>query len=449
MHSIDYGTSVPDHLRANVSVAHSNQALRVTRDEAQRNETAAKRRLLESKKLSLVVDLDQTIIHATVDPTVGEWMDDETNPNHNAVKDVQKFQLTEEQPGHDCWYYVKMRPGLLEFLDRISQLYELHIYTMGTRAYAKHIANIVDPQKKIFADRILSRDENGSLTAKNLNRLFPVDTRMVLIIDDRGDVWDWSKSLIKVVPYDFFKGIGDINSSFLPRRQDVAPETKPAPAPPSAPAEVESTPGEGKPIQEPSAEQADDAEDAKPSGESSTVDKLMSMGGANDEAAMKEKTTEQDEQLADQIASRPLMQQQLELEKDDQESEETANGAAVDGQPEKDQHESPKPRHNLLVDDDVELQHLETALGDIHRSFYDIYRGQVQSTMGAGRVSELKGEKSPKKRPDTSDMSLVPDVQIIMPEMKAKVLTGCNIVFSGIIPLNPGPGPGPGPPPER
>jgi len=30
--------------------------------------------LLSNRKLSLIVDLDQTIIHTTVDPTVGDWM---------------------------------------------------------------------------------------------------------------------------------------------------------------------------------------------------------------------------------------------------------------------------------------------------------------------------------------------------------------------------------------
>src|SRR5690606_25031431 len=41
---------------------------------------------------------------------------------------------------------------------------------------------------------------------------------MVVIIDDREDVWKWSPNLIKVRPYNFFVGIGDINSSFLPKR---------------------------------------------------------------------------------------------------------------------------------------------------------------------------------------------------------------------------------------
>ena len=47
-----------------------------------------------------------------------------------------------------------------------SQQYELHIYTMGTRAYAENIAKIIDPERKIFGERILSRDESGSMTAE-------------------------------------------------------------------------------------------------------------------------------------------------------------------------------------------------------------------------------------------------------------------------------------------
>jgi TFIIF-interacting CTD phosphatase-like protein len=43
-------------------------------------------RLLETRRLSLIVDLDQTIIHAAFDPTVGEWMKDENNANHPATR---------------------------------------------------------------------------------------------------------------------------------------------------------------------------------------------------------------------------------------------------------------------------------------------------------------------------------------------------------------------------
>lgn len=41
------------------------------------------------------------------------------------------------------------------------------------------------------------------MTQKSLTRLFPVDTSMVVIIDDRGDVWEYSPNLVSVVPCQF------------------------------------------------------------------------------------------------------------------------------------------------------------------------------------------------------------------------------------------------------
>lgn len=38
----------------------------------------------------------------------------------------------------------------------------MHVYTMGTRAYAEQVCGIIDPDGKIFGPRILSRDESGS-----------------------------------------------------------------------------------------------------------------------------------------------------------------------------------------------------------------------------------------------------------------------------------------------
>lgn len=61
-------------------------------------ESATTQRLLSNKKLSLIVDLDQTIVHATVDPTVGEWLKDPSNPNFGALNGVGKFKLGDEMP---------------------------------------------------------------------------------------------------------------------------------------------------------------------------------------------------------------------------------------------------------------------------------------------------------------------------------------------------------------
>jgi RNA polymerase II subunit A-like phosphatase len=109
-------------------------------------------------------------------------------------------------------YTIKLRPGTIKFLKDMSKLYEMHVYTMGTRAYAKAVAAVIDPTMELFQDRILTRDENGSLTKKRLDRLFPADQSKVVVLDDRADVWDYSPNLIQIKPYEYFAGVGDINA---------------------------------------------------------------------------------------------------------------------------------------------------------------------------------------------------------------------------------------------
>jgi RNA polymerase II subunit A-like phosphatase len=93
-----------------------------------------------------------------------------------------------------------IRPGTKEFLQKVSEQFEMHIYTMGTRNYAEAIANVIDPDKSLFKERILSRDESGSFAIKSIQRLFPCDQSMVVVVDDRSDIWRWSPNLIKVKP---------------------------------------------------------------------------------------------------------------------------------------------------------------------------------------------------------------------------------------------------------
>ncbi|PGH35203.1 RNA polymerase II subunit A domain phosphatase [[Emmonsia] crescens] len=424
----NYNTEVLDSSRAPIRMVHDNTSLTVSENEATRVEEDAKRRLLSSRRLSLVVDLDQTIIHATVDPTVAEWQQDKDNPNHEAVKDVRAFQLVDDGPGmKGCWYYIKLRPGLEEFLQEISTLYELHIYTMGTRAYAQHIANIVDPDRKIFGDRILSRDESGSLTAKSLQRLFPVDTKMVVIIDDRGDVWKWTDNLIKVSPYDFFVGIGDINSSFLPKKQEfkalpggAAKSTKELDS-----REVEAARatinGSG----------AMDA-DGKTTTEISALEQLVTMGGGDNPVLLQEQANEQEEAIAHQVEERPLLQKQKQLDAEDDAAELMAAGENGDLSSD-DSHDSSRHRHHLLEDNDSELYKLQERLKAVHKAFFDEYDRRRTSSLG-GRVSALRGERVA-SRDKGIDLRIVPDIKLIMPQIKRPVLESVVLVFSGVLPL--------------
>ena len=440
---ITYLTQQTDLSRAPINMIHDNVALKVSEAEAARVEDEAKRRLLALEKLSLVVDLDQTIIQATVDPTVGDWQNDEANPNHAAVREVRSFVLKDDGPGNRaCRYYVKLRPNLESFLEKISKIYELHIYTMGTRQYAKNIADIIDPHHRVFGDRILSRDESGSMIAKDLQRLFPVDTKMVVIIDDRGDVWKWSPNLVKVTPYDFFVGIGDINASFLPKKPDLKPPKVSANIAPNI--EKETTTKEEEEEVEPTAngdkrENGDQPSRILEDENASPLDRLVAMGGGDDPSSISAQSSQQDEAITAQVEDRPLLKKQQQLE--EKETEATADATAKEDKNgnkpvSETSSDSDRSRHNLLQDRDRELYSLENSLRMVHTAFFDAYKIAKQTTSAkGGRLGELRGAQKLKLSPQSSDLDLVPDIKSIMPAVKAKVLKGTVIVLSGVVPL--------------
>ncbi|ODV66079.1 hypothetical protein HYPBUDRAFT_158104 [Hyphopichia burtonii NRRL Y-1933] len=420
--------------RATIAMSHDNTGLKISLDEATKIEESTTSRLTKDNKLILVVDLDQTVIHATVDPTVGEWQADPSNPNYPAVKDVQSFCLEEDpilppdwagpRPAPTkCWYYVKLRPGLQEFLAQVAKKFELHIYTMATRNYALAIAKIIDPEAYYFGDRILSRDESGSLTHKNLKRLFPVDQSMVVIIDDRGDVWQWEKNLIKVVPYDFFVGIGDINSSFLPKKngQITGPTKKRKTL-----AQLEAL-EDDKPNDENEKSQENDKEDEQEEiistqdseashDSSSPVDRILELGGGEDNAnLLMEQSLTRNQSLEQQQHDRPLAKLQHNLDKMIHEHDLETSSRQNSSSPEDSDNESKveeEEEDNLLYDDDNELYSLEKALGRIHSQYYEKYQ-------------EYQKHKIMEK----------PDLTTIIPQLKSKCLEGITVLFSGILPL--------------
>ncbi|XP_063861528.1 RNA polymerase II subunit A C-terminal domain phosphatase-like isoform X2 [Scylla paramamosain] len=181
-----------------VSMLHSVPDLKISRGEAQKLGQEDIRNLLKQQKLVLLVDLDQTLIHTTNDNIPAN------------LKDVYHFQLTAGGP----WYHARIRPHTRTFLENISKYYELHISTFGVREYAHHIAHFLDPDHKLFGQRILSRNECLNLMSKkaNLDSLFPCGDNLVCIIDDRTDVWNFSPNVVQVAPYHFFRHTGDINA---------------------------------------------------------------------------------------------------------------------------------------------------------------------------------------------------------------------------------------------
>lgn len=104
---------------------------------------------LTAGKLPLLLDLDNTLLHAQAVGAAGytisleDWLDEDGLP------EVYRFEL----PWNRKNYYLKLRPGLRRFLSALAPFYELSIYTNATREYADLVVAILDPDRSLFADR--------------------------------------------------------------------------------------------------------------------------------------------------------------------------------------------------------------------------------------------------------------------------------------------------------
>ena len=120
-------------------------------------------------KKTLVLDLDETLIHSAFEPF---------NPKDDIT-------LTMKMKDNDIIIHVLKRPYLDEFLNIVTQKYEVVIFTASISDYANPLLDQLDPMKKIshrlFREHCTKTD-NG-LFIKDLNRLGR-DLKNVIIIDN-------------------------------------------------------------------------------------------------------------------------------------------------------------------------------------------------------------------------------------------------------------------------
>ena len=94
----------------------------------------------------------------------------------------------------------------VSFAFQASELYELHLYTMGNKLYATEMAKVLDPKGVLFAGRVLSRGDDGDPLdgeervpkSKDLEGVLGMESAVV-IIDDSIRVWPHNKMNLIVV----------------------------------------------------------------------------------------------------------------------------------------------------------------------------------------------------------------------------------------------------------
>lgn len=380
----------------------------------------------------------------------------------------------------------------MNFLNSVSSLFELHIFTMGSRMYAHTIAGMLDPGGKLFAHRIRSRDEcfNPFSKSRDLRALFPSGDNMVCLIDDREDVWNFAANLICVKPYQFFKGVGDINAppgGSVPVTEDINPPGNPGD-------QIETTEGDAKVEESNSREdnegdvteqKKNDAvfddngetkqkvanvetkeihelvEDVQISTDSTEPDVEEKEQSKIEKAKITEKAVKDRETSfrvvenggGDSASNETVKDESTEIQTS---SENTRNGKqdtdrkAQDDSEQQPSDESVSTSSKTLLKsegdqtkikksrqqvyefgdgDDDYLLHLE----DILRRIHDVYYKTVESI-------QSQAPEEVKNNPDIvkycTPGTLTPDTKLIVTELRRDVLRGANVVFTGVIPTS-------------
>ncbi|XP_010249185.1 PREDICTED: RNA polymerase II C-terminal domain phosphatase-like 3 [Nelumbo nucifera] len=207
------------------------QKAAIQRERARRIEE--QNQMFAARKLCLVLDLDHTLLNSA------KFV--EVDPVHEEMLRKKEEQDREKPQRHlfrftHMGMWTKLRPGIWNFLEKASKLYELHLYTMGNKLYATEMAKVLDPTGVLFAGRVISRGDDGDPfdgderqpKSKDLDGVLGMESAVV-IIDDSVRVWPHNKlNLIVVERYTYFpcsrRQLGLHGPSLLEIDHDERPE---------------------------------------------------------------------------------------------------------------------------------------------------------------------------------------------------------------------------------
>eukprot|EP01102_Stenamoeba_stenopodia_P005255 TRINITY_DN15808_c0_g1_i1.p1 TRINITY_DN15808_c0_g1~~TRINITY_DN15808_c0_g1_i1.p1 ORF type:complete len:445 (-),score=100.87 TRINITY_DN15808_c0_g1_i1:131-1465(-) len=201
-------------------------------------------------KLKLVLDLDNTLIHCVVNPIspLTDYGSECTNNlnggsrttsppsspptsrkrssnNNNIINNSSLTAQIDEAANSyknvhvmclkGVVYYVKFRAGTSEFLRSMSRLYDIYLYTLAHRSYAKKVVAMLGPAARYIKDVIARNDIPGRPSSKLLKYIpfFSEEDKInnysnVIILDDDKDcVWQGpdTANLVRIHPFFYFK----------------------------------------------------------------------------------------------------------------------------------------------------------------------------------------------------------------------------------------------------
>ena len=153
---------------------------------------------LSFNKKILVLDLDETLIHADFDE---EFSPDEydtviqfkaKNEEAKKEKNIEDSDSTscclsevEEDDVHTVGIFI--RKGVKHFLEEVNKYFEVGIFTASVKEYADAVISFLDPENKLIKFRLYRNNcinFNDAFTVKDLRIFKNVDLKKIVLLDN-------------------------------------------------------------------------------------------------------------------------------------------------------------------------------------------------------------------------------------------------------------------------
>ena len=153
---------------------------------------------LSFNKKILLLDLDETLIHADFDE---EFSPDEydtviqfkaKNEEEKKEKKIEDSDSTscclsefEEDEVHSVGIFI--RKGVKHFLEEVNKYFEVGIFTASVKEYADAVISFLDPENKLIKFRLYRNNcinYNDAFTVKDLRIFKNVDLKKIVLLDN-------------------------------------------------------------------------------------------------------------------------------------------------------------------------------------------------------------------------------------------------------------------------
>jgi len=117
-----------------------------------------------------------------------------------------KFQETFHFDYLGSKIYVRLRPYLVDCLEKLAAFYEIIVFTAGQQEYADNILDYIDEDRKMFAKRLYRQDciQVDQFYIKDLDIICDRDRKDMIIVDN--SIMSFAFDLDNGVPINSYMG---------------------------------------------------------------------------------------------------------------------------------------------------------------------------------------------------------------------------------------------------